>query len=165
MELQRAERSDVEEIKEIFVSAKQQMTLMGITQWTSYYPEETQILEDIDAGDLLVSKNAQSEIVSLGTLTHRPFEAGNPSQYTDQDWFIKRLVTSSRESGKGLGVQWIESCLESCCEQGSRVFSLTNHTNWLMQKVFCKTGFKKIEEVVIEERKTFGPFYVYRRDR
>jgi len=165
MRIEHAELGDLKEIKEIFSSAKKQMFGLDIKQWTADYPSEADMIKDIHSSELLIFRNSEKQIVSIGTLTQTPYKSDDQHQFTKNDWFIKRLAVRAQESGHGLGMSWIQCSLEEFCETGSRIYSLTNHTNWAMQRLFMKTGFKKTGEILIKERSAFGPFYVYRKDR
>lgn len=164
MELVNAQLNDLEEILALFSDAKKNMSLLGISQWTNSYPDTSCILSDITTNDLKIMRNELGEILAIGTFTQTP-DKYLKERCSNNVWFIKRLVSTKRLKGKSNGNDWIELCLDRYCDGNSKIYSITNHTNWPMQKLFQKSGFTKIGETLIPDRISFGKFYIYERQQ
>lgn len=154
--------TDLPKLEEILFDAKKSMADQKIYQWTENYPSSTDILTDIQLGELFLLKN-EGEIICMGTFTRKPLENLSFHQLSDK-WFVKRLITKTSEIGNGIGNKWLEQCIDYFTQEDERIYSCTNHTNFPMQRLFEKNNFVKIDEKVLEGRESLGSFYVYERE-
>lgn len=157
-----AVETDLSELEQLLASAKRSMAKQGIYQWTQEYPNSSDILTDIRQEELFLIKEV-GRIVCMGTFTRKPM-SGKGFNKEELNWFIKRLVTRSDETGKGIGKCWLDFCISHFCQVGEHVYSCTNHTNFPMQRLFQKNQFEKIAEMTVEKRERMGSFYVYERE-
>lgn len=155
--------ADYKTVITILNTAKQWMQSNHILQWNKSYPNNSIILDDIRKGNLYGCKIGK-KIVSFAVLSVDPFTGSESVADGLSVCYLKRVTTHPQYLGNGcadLLIHYIEE--EVRRRGGTRLVSVTNHTNVSMQKVFAKNGFQKTKELIMPKREEYGEFYLYEK--
>ncbi|MFK4566820.1 GNAT family N-acetyltransferase [Enterococcus sp. UD-01] len=151
MEIRLADPSDFNEIDHLLEAAKKQMAQAHIYQWTTDYPNQKIIQEDL-AGQQLYTLIDQGSIVAVATLTTEA-----PADYT-----LRRIATDPAYLANGYASILLNDIINRVkAKNGKHLYSSTNHSNLKMQNFFRKHGFEKVSEYKESEREHLGSFYKY----
>lgn len=151
MKITQAKKNDLNEISQLFESAKKQMEQSNIYQWTQVYPNEKMIQLDIENHRLfkLINKN---QIITVATLDCQD----------QKNFVIRRIATEPDHLSNGYASLLLGDIINKVKEKkGKHIYSSTNHTNVKIQHFFNKHGFEKISEYTEIEREHLGSFYKY----
>uniref|UniRef100_UPI00403F24D3 GNAT family N-acetyltransferase n=1 Tax=Candidatus Enterococcus willemsii TaxID=1857215 RepID=UPI00403F24D3 len=147
-------QKDLAEIVVLFNQAKRHMVRQGIYQWTSEYPNEKLIKEDIHEKRLykLVENDKIVNVVTLEI-----------NQAEKLAW-MKRFVTIPEKESTGLASVMLENIYRMMKERKlSFLYASTNHTNKNMRYFFEKHCFHFVASYVPENRSEFGEFLIYKK--
>lgn len=147
----RAGEEDLDFICFLFDLAKSNMLDSNIFQWTTEYPNQSIIEQDIK-DRRLIKLCSERKILCVASIY----------QLTNNDFQLNRIVVNPENSNRGYATLLLnEICFEIKNKKGKRLFSSTNHTNKAMQMFFKKNHFIKVEDYVEQERQHLGLFYKY----
>lgn len=140
MKIRKAKREEVEQIKQIYVRAKNYMNENGnFSQWNNNFPPKELILSDIEAGNLYVcvdeDKIAGVFCFFIGVEpTYNKIYDGkwlNESEYA----VIHRVAIDIHNKGIA------SFCIKWCINQYGNIKIDTHRDNIPMQKTILKNGF------------------------
>ncbi|WP_207695347.1 hypothetical protein DOK67_0001825 [Enterococcus sp. DIV0212c] len=151
MKITLANPKDFREINHLFEAAKSQMIHADVHQWTTTYPNEQIVQNDISDHQLYKLAD-QDKIVAVATL-----DISGHDEFT-----LRRIATDPNYLSNGYASVLLNDIINRVKEKnGKHIYSSTNHSNLKMQHFFKKHGFEKISEYTEIEREHLGSFYKY----
>lgn len=160
-QIRKVETTDLATIITLVEDCKRTMKISGVTQWTDTYPQKNDIQKDIQVGHSYVILKAR-KIAGFITYDQIP-PVGLTYLAHENHYFIKRLMVHSSAKGLGLGKILIDYCQRHLTRQDSEIYSLTNHTNSPMKRLFSNANFKQVKTLKFRNRAEMGDFYLYKK--
>lgn len=157
-----AKIENLNELENLLNAGKKHMDDQGISQWDSKYPSSCHLEKDIKNKEVYIQKG-NNKIVSMATYSKEPFYEMKKDFSTIR--YIKRVVTLPSEVGKGLTTKMLNNLFFKAKEEKiNRIYISTSESNYIMQRVIEKTGFKKVNKKIISNRENIGYMYIYEKD-
>lgn len=150
MKIRKAEPADLEEMLQVYETARRFMRSTGnMQQWNNGYPQREVLARDIAAGASYVAEeNGKIEVVFFFRQgedpTYRVIEGG--SWVNDAPYAVVHRI-ASRGAVQGAGA----ACLQWCFERWPNLRIDTHADNRVMQHVLEKNGFVKCGTIYIED--------------
>ncbi|WP_411676259.1 GNAT family N-acetyltransferase [Caproicibacter sp.] len=163
LKIRLAEQADFSEILSLYAGAMRKMREEGIDQWDEFYPHETDLLQDVERGEMLLL-TMDGKPVSAAVLN-----AEQSPEYEAVEWHIgrvdppgviHRLCVSAQGQGKGLGRQTLKAAEHWARELGYRYIRLDTFTkNPQAIKLYESAGYQRAGNVTYRK----GLFLCYEK--
>lgn len=147
LEFALAQKSHLEEVYDLFVSAIKKMDEQGIPQWDELYPNKPILDEDIQKQELYITK-IDGEIAAVYVLNEESDE-----QYSNGKWqypnatykVIHRLCVHPKFQNQKLGYRTMIYIENQMLQQGIETIRLDTFTqNPFSIRLYERLGFKKV---------------------
>ncbi len=146
MEVRAGKREDLAQIMEVIHDAQEKMHAMGIRQWINGYPDEEQILSDMEEGGSLVLTD-QGKII--GTCFVRYGDEPDYHYIENGTWLddgpyavIHRIAVHSSCRGHNTASMFIEHVRQECLKKGIHSIRIDTHDdNMPMQHFLGRQNF------------------------
>lgn len=148
MHIRKSTTNDLQQLMEIFHYAQRFLASLNIDQWQDGYPNETQILNDIQNKESYVVENNEDEIIATYMLT-----TSNEPTYNEIDgnWItstdviygvVHRIAVGENCTQKGMGKTLISYCEEQLKQQNIASMRIDTHPDNLgMQHILKKLKY------------------------
>lgn len=154
-----AQTDDIKSIMEVFEQCKQSMRAQSIDQWTDAYPNESNVLQDIENQEVyIVEKKGKC----LATIT---LNEQQDKQYFGKDWLyqsnniavIHRLAVHPVGQGKGLGKKLCFFAEEWAKNKNYEVIRLDAYVdNPISNHIYEQLGYRQLSQYcTFQEGKLF----------
>ncbi len=155
MEIKETEQKDIKDIVLIISQAKQYFRLNQIPQWQGDYPNEIDILKDIENSGAYCIK-VGTEVVGYSFVAQ--YKDPNYS-YIEGKWLneepyvvIHRTCIKDTMKGKNLASEFVGLAKDICLENQIHNIRVDTHEkNISMQKMLEKNGFIKTGIIYVED--------------
>lgn len=145
MKVRLAKRNDMQDIMHLIIQAKVFLAEQNIDQWQNEYPNENDILQDLEQknGYVLCENTNIVGYVCISFDGERCYDVIRGSFLSQQPYAtVHRMAVANEKKGKGLAGKLFDFAEELCMER--KIHSIrvdTDEKNLLMQRVFQKQGF------------------------
>ncbi|WP_299108995.1 GNAT family N-acetyltransferase [uncultured Tenacibaculum sp.] len=148
MHIRKSITNDLQRLMEIFHYAQRFLASLNIDQWQDGYPNEAQILNDIQNNESYVVENNEDEIIATYMLT-----TSNEPTYNEIDgnWItstdaiygvVHRIAVGENCTQKGMGTTLISYCEEQLKQQNIASMRIDTHPDNLgMQHILKKLKY------------------------
>lgn len=157
MKLEKASKSDVDEIMIIIKKAQSHFKNEGINQWQNNYPNHQVIKDDIEDNNSYVLK--QDEII-IGTASvsfegEETYETIYEGEWLSHDKYavIHRMAVDFNHRGTGIASIFLKE-IEILCIN-NEIYSIkvdTHRENMPMQKLLLKNGYKECGIIFLKDK-------------
>lgn len=145
MNVRLAKSNDIQDIMYLIAQAKVFLAEQNIDQWQNGYPDEQDILQDLEQGNgyVLCEDSNIWGYVSISFDGERCYDVVRGNFLSQQPYAtIHRMTVENAKKGKGLAGKLFDFAEKLCMER--KIHSIrvdTDEKNLLMQRVFQKQGF------------------------
>ena len=157
--------TDIEQIWQIILQAKEQMRLRGTLQWQDGYPAFENIAQDIEKGYGYILSN-QDRVIAYGAVVfdgEPAYDAIIGKWLTNQPYVVvHRLAVADDMKQQGIATLFMRKVEELSLEKKIYSFKVdTNFDNLYMQKILSKLDFVYCGEVEYRKGKRMAYEKVY----
>lgn len=150
MEIRISTMNDVDEIMNIFSTAREYMVSHGnATQWENGYPSESVLKNDITNGSsYVITENGNI----VGTFSFIIGEEPTYQLIKNGNWHCGKLYgTIHRLASNGTVRGIAKTCFEYCAEQIDYLRIDTHKNNQSMQNAIVKFGFRRCGNIYVRD--------------
>ncbi|MDR1368576.1 MAG: GNAT family N-acetyltransferase [Dysgonamonadaceae bacterium] len=154
-EFRKASVADIEPIWQIILQAKEQMRLRNSRQWQNGYPNEENIIRDVEKGYgyVLCLDNCVIAYAAVIFAGEPAYENLKGEWLTNQPYVVvHRLAVADRMKQCGMATLFMQKVEE--LSHGNNICSFrvdTNFDNLYMQKILAKLGFTYCGEIMYQQ--------------
>jgi ribosomal protein S18 acetylase RimI-like enzyme len=143
--IEKAKKSDIEEISALAEKTRIQMLEMGLLQWVGDYPNQAHFLNDYKQDGLYIYKEKGKIMASVTILPENEEAYKEITWLKDNSLVIHRVIVSPDSQKKGIGQALFSKAIELGKELGCDSIKVDTHPdNFRMQGLIKKMGFKDI---------------------
>lgn len=156
MEFRKSRVEDIPEMMKIINQAQEYFKSKGINQWQDGYPNEDNLINDIEEDESYVML-LEGRIVATTAISFRG-ESTYDKIYNGE-WLsngkygvVHRVAISNEFKGQGLSHKIMEFSEEKCKECGLRSIKIDTHEeNFVMRGLLEKNGFKYCGVILLDD--------------
>lgn len=154
MEIRKSNTHDIQSIMHLIQQAQNYFKNAGIDQWQDGYPNEQNILIDIEKNSSYVLVNPNVIATMYFAIEDDPnYHMINGQWLTSQQPYavIHRIVVDENYKGQNLAKVLLDYVIEDCQKNNVQSIRIdTHHDNQSMQRFLIKNGFELCGHITLE---------------
>ena len=151
-------KQDIPAIMQIIAYAQQYLASLDIDQWQNGYPNEAQILNDINNEESFVVLNEENKIIATymfstrGEANYNSIDGKWLTATKDQYGVIHRIAVAENQTNKGLARKIISACEQKLSEKNIKSMRIDTHNdNKGMQHLVKKLNYTYCGIIIVTD--------------